>query len=58
MNSDCKNRIEGLVLLDEIDKFNKSVHAITVDLIDEGFERDEIEEMLIMKIKWITSSVC
>jgi len=36
-------RIEGLVLISELENFRESLQAMTDDLIDEGFEYKEIK---------------
>jgi hypothetical protein len=43
VNIEVLERIEGLVLIKELENFRESLQAMTDDLIDEGFEYREVK---------------
>lgn len=37
------DRVEGLVLIKELEKFKESLQVMTDDLVDQGFDYDDIK---------------
>jgi uncharacterized protein YeeX (DUF496 family) len=44
------DRIEGLVNLNDLFKFQESVNDITDDLLSDGFEYEDVKEYLIREL--------
>jgi hypothetical protein len=51
MNKETLNRIEGLVSINALADYKDSMLKIARDLLDEGFDIDDIREFLIKEIK-------
>ena len=43
LNIEVLERIEGLVLISELERFKESLQVMTDDLLEEGFEYKEIK---------------
>ena len=51
LDREVLQRAEELVLQTEKTKFEEAIEAVTVDLYDENFDREEVEAYLILVLK-------
>lgn len=54
-SSECMNRMMGVTSIEENNNLNKSIHLITKELMEDGFEKEEIISFFMNRVEKITN---